>query len=354
MQDYYSVLDMLIRAELDNKQTVAIYPFGKIGMQAEELLVRRYGASGIIIDNNVAKYNPKVINIEEFEKLDDPSITIILCASDVALSNELYNGLQKKNVKSHIKNILGVQLNPHPEKLENFKHIKSLCRVKKSVGYDLVRIGGNHDGGYVMIDDFVNCDIALSFGIGFDTSWDEDMAQRRLEVYCYDHTIEQLPIKDNRLHFNKIGISGVDSLEKGLLSLDSILYINHFQNKSNMILKMDVEGSEWGFFDTVDSEILKHFSQMTFELHGLTNSKNSRQIIAALRKVNETHQAVWIHANNASSAEQAGDIIIPDLIEITYASRERYRFMQTDYNCPLDIDQPNLKERFDLELKNWG
>lgn len=353
MRDYYYILDMLIKAELDKKQTIAIYPFGKIGMQAENILMRRYGAQGIIIDNNLANYNPKVMNINEFEKIDDSAITIILCTADTALSNELYNGLKKKKIKADIKNILGVMLNQHPEKLEYFEQIKKLCRVEKAIGYQTVRIGGDNDGGYIMLDDFKNCDIAYSFGIGSDVSWDEDLSHRGLELYCYDHTIECLPTKNKKMHFNKIGISGKDELEAGLLSLDSILYINHCQNESHMILKMDVEGAEWDFFDTVSPYILNLFEQMTFELHGLTNTKNRKRIISALEKVNKTHQAIWVHANNAGNAEQAGDIVMPDLLEITYANRNNYTFLSTEYHCPLDIDQPNLKNRSDIELVNW-
>ena len=67
---------------------------------------------------------------------------------------------------------------------------------------DLLRIGRAYDGGYVMVDDFDNC-VAYSFGISDDVSWDFDIAKRGIDVYMYDHTIDSLPVYDERFHFFK-------------------------------------------------------------------------------------------------------------------------------------------------------
>ena len=40
-----------------------------------------------------------------------------------------------------------------------------------------------------------------------------------------------------------------------------------------MILKMDVEGAEWDFLDTVDTKTLKQFDQIVFEYHELNRIK---------------------------------------------------------------------------------
>lgn len=206
-----------------------------------------------------------------------------------------------------------------------------------------------------MLNDFQDSSIAYSFGIGTNILWDESIAERGINVYCYDHTIERLPRQNDKLHFNKIGISDVDNLDDCLMTMESILQKNVHQNKNNLILKMDVEGAEWKFINSVSLEILEQFSQITLELHGLTNTQNCEQIIIALQKMNQTHQAVWIHANNAGIVETADfNIKIPYLLEITYVSKKKYQFESTEYNCPLDIDEPNLNDRFDIELINWG
>lgn len=355
MRDFYFIISSLIKEELDKKQIIALYPLGKIGLQARDILVNRYGKHGIIVDNHMASYNDEVIDTDQYMELDSPHITIILCASDPYLNRDLLKGLEDKKVKARIRNILEVPLIQYPEKEEYFRRIKALCRVKKAAGFGLIRIGQEYDGGYIMVNDFRNVVFAYSFGIGSDVSWDEGMAEQGVEVYCYDHTIEKLPKENRRLHFYKTGIAGADCISEGLLSMESIIHRNAHEKENRLVLKMDVEGAEWDFLNSVSSDILNQFSQMTFELHGVTDTGNSRQVIAALEKMNRTHQAVWVHANNAAGgAEQAGDIVMPGLLEITYVNRQQYRFLPVEYHCPLDIDMPNIVDYCDIELYGWG
>ena len=54
-------------------------------------------------------------------------------------------------------------------------------------------IGPKRDGGYVLMDDFHNISIAYSFGIDGDVSFDAALAQKNIDIYMYDHTINSLP-----------------------------------------------------------------------------------------------------------------------------------------------------------------
>lgn len=117
---------------------------------------------------------------------------------------------------------------------------------------------------------------------------------------------------------------------------------------------MDVEGAEWDFLKSVSETLLDCFSQMTFELHEMPNMERRKQVITALKKLNKTHQVIWVHGNNNGDVATAGNIDIPVLLEITYANRKQYKFIPAEYNCPLDIDEPNIKERPEIILKKWG
>ncbi|MGX8009145.1 hypothetical protein ACVDG8_009075 [Mesorhizobium sp. ORM8.1] len=58
--------------------------------------------------------------------------------------------------------------------------IGSLLSPMAVTGVSKIRIGSQTDGGYVMLDDFVGVDGALSFGINDEDSWDVDIANRGL------------------------------------------------------------------------------------------------------------------------------------------------------------------------------
>jgi len=363
MEKYYYILDEIIKEELDAGNKIAIYPFGKIGMYAKAILEDRYGQKGIFIDNFLTKYNPEIIDMRSFAEKDYTNVTVILCAADVNLNLSLLQQMTELCFGVKVRNILTpIELMPpkapliiqNDEKKDFFQELKNLCCVKKVIGYDLVRVGKNYDGGYVMIDDFSKKSIAYSFGISNDISWEEWVASRYIDVYCYDHTIEGLPHRNEKLHWYKYGIAGTDRIEDSLLSMETLIEKNNHEAETKMILKMDVEGAEWEFIKSADSTLLDNFSQMTFELHYITDENHKEEIIAALRKINKTHQAVWIHANNGGGAERAKNEIVPNLLEITYVNKKEYQFISAPYDCPIELDYPNKKMIYDIELKGLG
>lgn len=47
-----------------------------------------------------------------------------------------------------------------------YKELQKLLHIAKVEGFDLVRTGCKHDGGYIMLDDLHAGDTAYSLGIG--------------------------------------------------------------------------------------------------------------------------------------------------------------------------------------------
>ena len=206
-----------------------------------------------------------------------------------------------------------------------------------------------------MLDDFHEGGIAYSFGIAGDVSWDKDMASRGYDVFMYDHTINNLPEENSRFHFFKQGISDTGEDSEQLKTLETLIKNNHHEDKRNMILKMDVEGAEWGFLERVSSEVLSQFGQMTFEIHNIINHKNPDQVLEVLRKINRTHKLVYLHANNNGSYLSTRGRNFCSLFEVSYVSRDKYNFVDDyDVKLPIAIDQVNINCRPEIELGRWN
>ena len=47
--DYFYVLDYIIKEEVDKGRDIAIYPYGKVGMLAEDIVNKRYGNRLLIV-----------------------------------------------------------------------------------------------------------------------------------------------------------------------------------------------------------------------------------------------------------------------------------------------------------------
>lgn len=188
-----------------------------------------------------------------------------------------------------------------------YSELQDLLRIAKVEGFNLVRTGREHDGGYILLDDFCEGGIAYSFGISNDVSWDKDMASRGYDVFMYDHTINGLPEENARFHWFRQGIADGTTQDERLKTLNELIRNNHHEDKNNMILKMDVEGAEWGFLQNVSSDTLAQFSQMTFEFHNITKHDKPELVLEAFMKINRTHQLIHIHANNFAGYIAFGD-----------------------------------------------
>ena len=75
------------------------------------------------------------------------------------------------------------------------------------------------DGSYVILDDFKNVRVAYSFGIRREIQFDKNLADRGIDVYMYDHTIDSLPYENDKFHWKKIGITGKNKSNNLLKSL---------------------------------------------------------------------------------------------------------------------------------------
>ena len=237
---------------------------------------------------------------------------------------------------------------------EYYSELHRLLHIAEAEGHELTRTGRDNDGGYVMLDDFPG-GVAYSFGICDDVSWDKDMASRGYDVYMYDHTIDGLPEENARFHWSKLGISDGVTDDDRFKSLEELISRNGHENERDIILKMDVEGAEWGFFESVKPETLSQFSQMTFEIHNMINPAYSERILNALRKINMTHQLVHLHTNNNGTCITAGGKNFCTLFEVSYVLRDKYKFLQDyDVKLPLNIDMPNINSYPDIELGFWN
>ena len=240
---------------------------------------------------------------------------------------------------------------------EYYKRLKQVLKIKKAKDMSLVRVGlQERDGGYLMLNSVASCgNVAYSFGICNDVSWDSTMAGLGYDVYMYDHTIEKLPYELPKFHFYKEGISGKDEQDSPLKTLDYYIKKNGHSENNNMILKMDVEGAEWDFLETVNSNTLQKFDQIVFELHNIVQAGWGDRILDLLTKLNKTHQLVHLHGNNSGYLITIDNQIFPNVLEATYVLKDKYQFVEdAEISLPLPADAPNDIGRPDVVLGKWN
>ena len=232
-----------------------------------------------------------------------------------------------------------------------------LVRPQSFPALKKTRLGNNvSDGGYVMADDFQGIEAALSLGIGLDISWDLEMASRGIDIYQFDHTVEE-PAEctgNPRLHFQKLGICGDWNPKPGMKSIREILVDEMSAHAGDLILKIDIDGYEWEVFDTMPQDVLRRFRQICVEIHNpigrpgkaATRSRN----LGVLRKLHTVFAPVHLHANNAGQVRKICGLKVPKLLELTYIRRERQPFVDSNDSFPGKLDVPNVPSRPDISI----
>jgi hypothetical protein len=221
----------------------------------------------------------------------------------------------------------------------NSEKIKNLL-IPYYVGHKKIRLGNRHDGGYVFSEDLLeNTNVAYSLGIGNDCSLDIDLANRNYKVFMYDCRLDQPPKTHENFIYKKCFVDS-KVLQK------EILDNNH--DKENILLAMDVEGSEYEIFANMQEKFLVNFSQISFEIHDVLKNPN---VIPLLDKLNYYFVLIHIHANNYTKPKEG----LADALELTYVNKKFVKSYEIDNNpCPVvGLDFPNNPNRPDIKLNWW-
>lgn len=210
-----------------------------------------------------------------------------------------------------------------------------------------IRVGGSGDGSYVMYNDFRQGKIAYSFGIGDNVAWDLDMAGKGFDIYMYDYSVTAPPVENGHFHFfqERLGNKGK--------SLEEIIDENGHTKKKDLILKMDIEAAEWGLLKKTNIETLHKFQQIVAEIHFPFNLF-CVYAEPLLKKINQTHQIVHIHANNVNDYDVLAGIKFPMYLEVTWLRRDDYHFQKNVREFPTKLDHANIEEKDDIYLGRWN
>ncbi|MDR1519334.1 MAG: hypothetical protein LBU23_04205 [Planctomycetota bacterium] len=339
---------------VEKNSNIVIYGAGRVGRDYVNQAIKS-GHCRVVCALDLAHggkgdFPVPVRHPDMIREIDDYSTVVIALRSRPAL----------EEAKAYLSS-LGVPW--HKIAVPEIRYVKSVylgrgCILLKRLrpydvnGAPFRRLGGPNDGGYVMLDDLSDRDIAYSFGVSSDSSWETAVSEKGIRVFMYDHTIDQIPA-ENPLHkWEKIGISAVDAPNAPLKTLKSLLAGNGHGDNLGLILKMDVENDEWAVFAGMDDAILRQFRQIVVELHALKFHCDYafQPTIAVLDKLLGHHLPVHVHANNYGSYGIVDGMPLPDTLEVTYARKADYEFAANARVFPTPLDMPNNPSEYDYAL----
>ncbi|MCC8180684.1 MAG: hypothetical protein LIP23_07230 [Planctomycetes bacterium] len=128
------------------------------------------------------------------------------------------------------------------DKVKVMDEVKELLRMIKTSavqGVDKIRIGGNKDGGYVMLEPGRD-GLAISLGVSDYSPWDLEMAKRGFVVHQYDGSIENNPDTHPNIFFHKQFVDASQQPAPGTASIADIFAASQIDRYENVILQIDI------------------------------------------------------------------------------------------------------------------
>ena len=239
--------------------------------------------------------------------------------------------------------------------------------LKPSYQYNLIRLGQDNDGGYLVEKDSVLSSKGLiSFGLNLDWSFEKDFSNlNKCSIHCYDHTVKYSKIKKysrksilnifNKKFWSKKGIKQIIEnfnlsktyknffsgniihfrqaigLGNNLIKLDEVL---ERINVSPIFLKIDIEGSEYRILDDI-IRLQNNICGLVIEFHDV--DLNLNKILDFINKL--SLNLVHIHGQNPggeSYLDANGD---PTQIELSFSNSTN--FINQAVKIPNHLDQPS-------------
>ena len=238
------------------------------------------------------------------------------------------------NDKNEYQGLLNCLIN-NPDNEHCIYHL--IC-PKAVLGKKRIIVGKWSDGCYILLDDFKNIRVAYSFGISINIQFDKALADKGIDVFMYDHTIDSLPYENPKFHWKKIGLCGKNTKNKYLKNLEELIEENGHNNERDMILKIDIEHWEWESIIDLKEDTLNKFKYIAIEYHFKDEKefKNDNLYYNVLKKISQTHQVVYIRCNeNRSNKINFGNNRICHIIEVTYVIKKDNIFMNDKEIYPL-------------------
>jgi hypothetical protein len=227
----------------------------------------------------------------------------------------------------------------------------------------LIRIGGDHDGSYLVPDDLEGVAACYSPGVDRIKYFEDFLADRygiTSHMCDFSCDVDQFgtPLKPGMQTFLKKWLD----VEPGADHISLEQWMKQNQVDGDLLLQMDIEGAEYRNILATDDETLSRFRVIVLEVHALGSMLDAptfRGVIAPFfRKLARNFTCVHAHPNNCCGdfPVSGTDVRIPNVLELTLLRNDRFVAAPGPPSLPHPLDVAcNLPSRPPLFLSDaWS
>ena len=229
--------------------------------------------------------------------------------------------------------------------------MRKLCPL--DCGVDMVRIGGDSDGGYLVPNDLDGIEYCFSPGVNTCAEFESQLADRGIKSFLADYSVDSPPVDRPEFIFDRKFLGPFDRDNWFTLSTWKDKYLANY--RGDLILQMDIEGFEYETILTTPLNLLRQFRIAVIEFHGLDRLFDSfvfGRLSSCFEKLLEVFNVVHIHPNNSGESIIRGAIEIPEMMEFTFLNKSRCAMTTPVRQFPHRLDRDNSLTARPLVLAN--
>ena len=249
--------------------------------------------------------------------------------------------------------LFNYNLDKSTKKLDILDFVKNLKPC--STEHELIRLGGNNDGGYLVPNDLSNIKYNLSPGVGRFFSFELDLLKKNIPSYMCDASVDSISPELAGCIFVKKNIGSIN--KKDQISINDWIESINLDKDQNLMMQMDIEGMEYETILSLSKKNLDSFRIIIMEFHNLREIKNKfffKTVRATFEKLLENFIICHIHPNNSCGINYISNVAIPNAIEVSFIKKDRVKKKIYTEDFPHPLDQPSVKNMKDIFLpKVW-
>ena len=244
---------------------------------------------------------------------------------------------------------MGYRVGRHT-KLDDLRQLLRSLRPE-DCGRELIRLGGEADGGYLLPDDLEGIEYCFSPGVSTIADFENQIADRGIRSFMADYSVSAPPQMRPEFHFEKKYLGATDDEIFTTLASWKRRCLGDYTG--DMILQMDIEGFEYEVLLSLPEDLLDQFRIVIIEFHHLDRLFDPymfKHYSMCFRKLLRYFRVAHIHPNNWDEVTRRAEVEIPHMLEFTFYSRRRAGSHGTVSRLPHPLDRDNVPGKRALTL----
>lgn len=219
---------------------------------------------------------------------------------------------------------------------------------------DLIRVGGNEDGGYLLPDILEGVTHCFSPGVSCVADFEADLSQRHgIQSFLADASVTEAPLQDPNFTFVPKFLGS--RTEGEFITLSDWMADSLDGSEGELILQMDIEGGEFDVLTSEDASTLARFSVAVIEFHGMERLFDRhflRTVSAMFDKLYQNFSICHVHPNNCCGIKTINSVEIPRVFEVTFLRNDYAARLRRDEQpaLPHSLDRKNVEANDDIDM----